>query len=84
MRRRFIEFYANLPQTLYGLYLIHSDEALVHNWIIDACRVIFKRQNQIIHRIDVAKDEDWQAAISLLKNLSLFGDNSAVDRKSVV
>lgn len=61
-----------------GLWLIHGNEPLLHSWFIDACRILFKQNNQIVQRIELNNSKDWDNVIGALGSLSLFGDDVAL------
>lgn len=83
MQQRFLPFFNQLlsqPLTtpLSGFWLIHSDEPLTAQWLIDACRPIWQTNAQTIKRIELSSHQSWQTVISELDSLSLFGDTSAI------
>ena len=39
--------------TLSGLWFLHSDEPLMIQWLIDACRPIWQANHQVMKRIDL-------------------------------
>ncbi len=61
-----------------GLWLIHGDDPLVLNWVIDACRPLFLSNQQMIKRITLDSPKRWNDVLAEIDSLSLFGDNSAL------
>ena len=56
MQKRFLavaESLKNPTMTLSGLWLVHSDEPLMIQWLIDACRPIWQANHQVMKRIDL-------------------------------
>lgn len=80
MQKRFLAVMNELQSTSRpnGLWLAHSDEPLVLQWLIDACRPIWQQQQQIIKRIELSSSKDWLDAIAQLNALSLFDEHHAI------
>lgn len=81
MQKRFLAVAESLKDpamTLSGLWLAHSDEPLILQWLIDACRPIWQANHQVIKRIDLTSPKSWQEATQELDSLSLFGESSAI------
>lgn len=84
--KRFISVYQDIKQALddnnppavTGLWLIHGDDELLHQWFIDACRPLFDNNHQLIKRISLHTPKDWQGVLSKVASLSLFDDKVAV------
>lgn len=57
---------------------MHSDEPLLHQWLIDACRPIWSKNNQLIERVELSSVKSWFDVIAKLNDLSLFGDSTAL------
>lgn len=80
MQQRFLTLVQDLqqPRQLTGLWLAHSDEPLVLQWLIDACRPHWQANQQVIKRLELNTAKDWQLAINDLQSLSLFDDSFAI------
>ncbi|UNU72922.1 DNA polymerase III subunit delta [Moraxella nasovis] len=85
MQQRFISLFKQLHSTnpahhqpLQGFWFIHSDEPLISQWLIDACRPIWQVHDQTIKRIELSSAKSWSDVINELDTLSLFGDTSAI------
>lgn len=81
MQQRFLALAQSLsqaPKQLCGLWLVHSDEPLVLQWLIDACRPSWQAHSQFIKRIELNSPKQWQEAINELSALSLFAESSAI------
>lgn len=61
-----------------GLWLVHTDEPLLIDWLIDVCRPIWSKNNQIIKRMELSSPKSWHDVISELHDLSLFGESTAL------
>lgn len=69
MQKRFLavtESLKNPTMTLSGLWLLHSDEPLMIQWLIDACHPIWQANHQVMKRIDLTSPK---AGTRLPKNL---------------
>ncbi len=81
MQQRFLALAQSLsqaPQTLCGLWLVHSDEPLVLQWLIDACRPSWQANAQLPKRIELNSPKQWQEVINELSTLSLFAESTAI------
>ncbi|MDO4896125.1 MAG: DNA polymerase III subunit delta [Moraxella sp.] len=61
-----------------GLWLVHGDDPLVADWLIDACRPIWSKNNQIIKRMELSSPKSWHDVVNELSSLSLFDENTAL------
>lgn len=61
-----------------GLWLLHGDDALVINWLIDVARPVFQNHAQLIKRMELTSPKAWHEVIAELQSQSLFGDTSAI------
>ncbi|MFC0819473.1 DNA polymerase III subunit delta [Moraxella marmotae] len=66
------------PSSITGLWLAHSDEPLVLQWLVDACRPSWQEHHQIIKRIELTAAKSWQEVINELSTLSLFAESTAI------
>lgn len=83
MQQRFLPLFHQLLSgqnlsPLTGFWLIHSDEPLIIQWLIDACRPIWQTNQQTIKRIELSSHQSWLSVINELDSLSLFGDTNAI------
>ncbi|MFL1732485.1 DNA polymerase III subunit delta [Moraxella oculi] len=83
MQQPFSSLFAHLLNTqsatpLLGFWLIHGDEPLTTQWLIDACRPFWQKHQQVIKRIELSSHQSWHEVIFELDSLSLFGDASAI------
>lgn len=61
-----------------GLWLVHTDESLVVDWLIDGCRPIWSNNNQIINRMELSSPKSWYDVANELSSLNLFGEHTAL------
>lgn len=81
MQDTFIKAYPKLLQpsvAVAGLWLVHGDEPLLSQWLIDAMRPHWRAQNYAIKRIELISVKSWQEVLSELGSQSLFDDASAL------
>lgn len=81
MQLRFLTVMQDLAHsdiTLSGLWLVHSDDPLVLQWLIDACRPIWQAHGQLPKRIELNSPKQWQEVINELSTLSLFTESTAI------
>ena len=81
MQTRLLPLLHNLAQNTTpccGLWLMHTDEPLLADWLIDACRPIWANNNQIIKRLELSSPKSWYDAVNELSGLSLFDEHTAL------
>lgn len=84
MKGSFLDVYSKLSpsnaqqSSLSGLWLAHGDEPLLHQWLIDAMRPIWRAQSLSVQRVELVSPKTWQDVLSELNSLSLFDDATAV------
>lgn len=83
MNSRFLPTYQALLNGKFdrpvGLWLLHGDEPLLIQWLIDGFRPIFGHFNQPIKQLYLNSPKDWYEVIAELSSLSLFdGDNAVI------
>ena len=61
-----------------GVWLIHSDEPLIHQWLIDALKPHYQAHHQQIKRMELISAKSWSDVLSELNSLDLFAENSAL------
>lgn len=82
MQSRFLPLYHDLKSDktilMHGLWLAHSDEPLVLDWLIDACRPRWQQSNKLIKRLELTSVKSWHNVLDELNTLSLFDDSTAI------
>lgn len=81
MQKRFLAVAESLKDptmTLSGLWLLHSDEPLMIQWLIDACHPIWQANHQVMKRIDITSPKSWHEVTQELVSLSLFEESTAI------
>lgn len=63
---------------LSGLWLLHGDEPLLSDWLIEACRPIWLTQHQAVQRLELSSPKSWYSVLQALTNLSLFDERTAI------
>lgn len=61
-----------------GLWLMHTDEPLLADWLVDACRPIWSKNNQIVKHMELSSPKSWHEVLQELSSLSLFDEHSAI------
>lgn len=62
-----------------GAWLLHGDEPLLAQSLLDQCRQSWREQDIERHRIDITNASEWREALSHLDNLSLFSNAMALE-----
>lgn len=83
MQERFLPLWTRLIDAkeltlISGIWLIHSDEPLIYQWLIDALKPYHQAHQQLIKRIELTSANSWYDVIEQLNALDLFGENSAL------
>lgn len=80
MQTRLLSLLAQLdqPATVSGLWLVHSDEPLTIQWLIDACRPHWANNHQFIKRFELVSAKSWADVASELDSPDLFGGSTAL------
>lgn len=82
MQQRFLTLFSHLNDSqtapTQGLWLMHGDEPLLHQWLIDACRPHWTAHHQLIKRMELTSVGSWTQVLAELNDLSLFGDSTAL------
>ncbi|WP_394260732.1 DNA polymerase III subunit delta [Moraxella boevrei] len=81
MHQTFLQVYqqaqhAKTPVT--GLWLLHGDEPLLPQWLIEAWQPYWQQANMSIQRMDITSTKSWQDILAELNSLSLFDDKKVV------
>lgn len=61
-----------------GLWLVHGDEPVVQDWLIEACRPIWSKNNQLIKRLELSSPKSWHEVLSELSCDDLFASQTAL------
>lgn len=67
-----------LSQPATGLWLLHGDEELLSQWLIEKFTPQWRAHNMTIQRMDIVSAKSWQAILAELNSLSLFGDSMVI------
>ncbi|MDO4251405.1 MAG: DNA polymerase III subunit delta [Moraxella sp.] len=81
MQQRFLPLMADLKNKshhLTGLWLVHGDEPLLFDWLVQACRPHWQTHNQIAKRMELTAAKSWVDVLGEINDLSLFGDENAL------
>ncbi len=62
-----------------GVWLLHGDEPLLAQSLLDQCRQHWRAQDIERQRVDITAASDWREALGLLDNLSLFASTMALE-----
>jgi len=66
-------------QNMKGVWLLHGDEPLLAQSLLDQCRQQWKELEIERHRVDLTSSSDWREALAQLDNLSLFSNTMALE-----
>jgi DNA polymerase III subunit delta len=66
-------------QQMKGVWLLHGDEPLLAQSLLDQCRQQWKVLDIERHRVDLTSGADWKEALAQLDNLSLFASRMALE-----
>lgn len=61
-----------------GLWLMHGDEALLSQWLIEKMSTNWRQSHMSMSRMDLTSAKSWQEVLAELNSLSLFEDNKAL------
>lgn len=81
MQTRFLSTFGDLKNTAIhpkGLWLVHADEPLTKQWLIDALNTHWHNHHQQSKRFELISAHSWQEIINELNTLSLFGEDLAL------
>lgn len=81
MQRQFLSIFAELNSHSFstkGLWLLHSDEDLLGQWLIDALKPHWRNNEQTIKRFELISVKSWQTVINELRGLGLFEQGTAL------
>ncbi len=66
-------------QNMKGAWLLHGDEPLLAQSLLDQCRQQWQALDIERHRVDLTSASDWREALAQLDNLSLFSNTMALE-----
>lgn len=82
MQQRFLPLFHHLNSdhaiAPKGLWVMHTDEVLLHQWLCDVCRPHWLANHQLIERLELTSVKSWVDVVAKLNDLSLFGDSTAL------
>lgn len=82
MHTRFLDLWQQLntamPFATKGIWLIHTDEPLLCQWLIAACRPHWQAHGQLYKRYELLNSNSWQDVLHELNSLSLFDEHTAL------
>ena len=62
-----------------GVWLLHGDEPLLAQSLLDQCRQYWRTEGIERQRVDITAASDWREALGQLDNLSLFASTMALE-----
>lgn len=62
-----------------GAWLLHGDEPLLAQSLLDQCRQAWREHDIERHRVDLTSSSEWREALAQLDNLSLFSNTMALE-----
>lgn len=68
----------NMSQPAVGLWLLHGDEDLLAQWLIEQFKPQWQRHGMAISRMDITSAKSWQEILAELNSLSLFDDSKVI------
>lgn len=82
MHYNFLQFHQSIHSQrlvkMTGLWLVHGDDELVQQWVLQSAKPLFVAHQQLIKRIELVSQKSWQEVMSELQSQSLFSDNTAI------
>ncbi|ELA08522.1 DNA polymerase III subunit delta [Moraxella macacae 0408225] len=84
MQQTFLQAYTqaqNAKTPMTGLWLLHGDEPLLSQWLIEIWQVHWKSANMSMQHMDIVSAKSWQDILAELNSLSLFDDKKVVIAK---
>lgn len=61
-----------------GLWLLHGDEPLFSQWLIEKLTPLWRQHGMAINRMDITSSKSWQDILLEINSLSLFDDSKVV------
>lgn len=79
MQHHFLSVYRQSHQQLTtGLWLLHGDEILLSQWLIEKWQPQWRANHMTVSRMDITSVKSWQDILAELNNLSLFDDSKVI------
>lgn len=81
MHSRLLTFFEDIKRNaipLSGLWLVHGDDLLAVDWLIEACRPTWMTNNHLIKRMELSSPKSWHEVMHELSSLSLFDENTTL------
>lgn len=81
MNQPFLTAYQTLsqqPTLAKGLWLLHGDEPLLPQWLIEKLQPAWREASMPILRMDIVSAKSWQDIMGELNSLSLFDDSKVI------
>lgn len=85
MNQAFLPAYQQLNQSpsslqtaATGLWLLHGDEPLLPQWLIEKLQPAWRKANMPIHRMDIVNAKSWHEILGELSSLSLFDESKVI------
>lgn len=67
-----------MPQPAVGLWLLHGDEDLLAQWLIEKFKPLWQQHGIAVSRMDITSAKSWQEILAELNSLSLFDDSKVI------
>ncbi|MFW2176361.1 MULTISPECIES: DNA polymerase III subunit delta [unclassified Moraxella] len=61
-----------------GLWLLHGDEDLLAQWLIERLQPQWQAHGMAVQRMDIVSAKSWQEVLAELNSLSLFDDSKVI------
>lgn len=81
MQHSFLAAYELAKQSSYpatGLWLLHGDDTLLAQWLIERLQPQWQAQQMVIQRFDITGAKAWPEILAELNSLSLFDDSKVI------
>lgn len=81
MNQPFLSAYQSLskkPTLATGLWLLHGDEPLLAQWLLEKLQPAWRRAGVSLQRVDITSAKSWQEILAELNSLSLFDDSKVI------
>lgn len=67
-----------MTQPAVGLWLLHGDEDLLAQWLIEIFKLQWQQHGMAISHMDIASAKSWYEILAELNSLSLFDDSKVI------
>lgn len=81
MHHSFLSAFAHaktMTQPAVGLWLLHGDEDLLAQWLIERLKPQWQQHGMAITRMDITSAKSWQEILAEINSLSLFDDSKVI------